>query len=279
MKAIIHLLNGNHLTSNLLLLLQPIRPHKFPILLWLVLDNQLKNLLLKSSPSSNTVGHHGSSPRALGSQNSMIATSEVTLPTIQPSDCSSPSGPSSAPHELASSLPLLKTRPSVIFTDAGVIITPPSSPLCTHVYSVENQDPPPPSDIWLAQSSPKTNLLAREKIIHLLALPAVHHSRPVIPKTYKKHPPQTKSSPQKHLLSPNPFACLSNLFSDLSASPSLPSFQSTFPDVGSFLETGMTINQFFLYVRKHIFFGMSEVLMNLINIQTFGGGLLLTILV
>ena len=72
---------------------------------------------------------------------------------------------------------------------------------------------------------------------------------------------------------------LSNLFSDLSASPSLPSFQSTFPDVGSFLETGMTINQFFLYVRKHIFFGMSEVLMNLIDIQTFGGGLLLTILV
>lgn len=65
------------------------------------------------------------------------------------------------------------------------------------------------------------------KITHLLALPAIHHPRPVKTNTTKKVLPQF-STESKFLLSVNPFACLDP---EGSSSPTLPSEGSLLPSI------------------------------------------------
>ena len=124
----------------------------------------------------------------------------------------------------------------LVLDSDGSIISPPSSP--PHPSS-----PPSSPDPFIIpfHQLPHDNLLPHpSKISHLLALPAIHHPRPVKINSSRK-PPPTQSSESKFPLSVNPFACLapdpppSSFLSDL-----LP---STVPAEGSLLPEGEKPNQ------------------------------------
>lgn len=124
----------------------------------------------------------------------------------------------------------------------GSIITPPSSP--SSPFSPPPSSPlvppsqsksPPPSPISAAspfftfsQSGPSNHPPPPSSISHLLALPAIHHPRPV--KTSITPHLCIASTDSKFHLSQNPFACLA-------PDPPSPS-SSTTPAVGSLLPAG-----------------------------------------
>lgn len=101
----------------------------------------------------------------------------------------------------------------------------------------------------------KIKILQRDNITHLLVLPAVHHSRHVIPKHYKKAI-SFPSSPSKSLLSPNPFACLALSNIDPPLHPHLPPVDPslTTPAVGSLYSARESPNLFFFNMLDNIFF-------------------------
>ncbi|KAH0938412.1 LOW QUALITY PROTEIN: hypothetical protein HID58_005873 [Brassica napus] len=119
---------------------------------------------------------------------------------LQPSDSvgtsstPTPFSFSSSPPSLPFTTPHSSCLPPV--TDDGILLTPPSSP------------PPSPSTVVFAKNFTKDTPLLPEAITHLLALPAVHHPRPINPKNFKKPLSPSHPPPSKYLLSINPFACL-----------------------------------------------------------------------
>uniref|UniRef100_M4F3Z6 Uncharacterized protein n=1 Tax=Brassica campestris TaxID=3711 RepID=M4F3Z6_BRACM len=159
-------------------------------------------------------------------------------------DLSTDSGPSVLPGGPSPSLPPIIPHhpflPTPVSVD-GILLTPPSSP------------PSPPAAVF-SQASSENSYSPPSKITHLLALPAVHHSRPINTKFFKKPPsPSHSLPPSKSILSLNPFACLALQSSTPStvteSAPSLdppplspPSFTSITPAVGSFLSEGETHN-------------------------------------
>ncbi|XP_013650376.1 vegetative cell wall protein gp1 [Brassica rapa] len=180
-----------------------------------------------------------------------VTTSEAqALPTasqeVSPNvvDLSTDSGPSVLPGGPSPSLPPIIPHhpflPTPVSVD-GILLTPPSSP------------PSPPAAVF-SQASSENSYSPPSKITHLLALPAVHHSRPINTKFFKKPPsPSHSLPPSKSILSLNPFACLALQSSTPStvteSAPSLdppplspPSFTSITPAVGSFLSEGETHN-------------------------------------
>ncbi|WZZ09709.1 hypothetical protein YC2023_095630 [Brassica napus] len=97
----------------------------------------------------------------------------------------------------------------------GSIISPPSSPTCSpshpsSPFPTNLLDPQaislPSPDTSFVHFNPDNHLLHPRKITHLLALPAVHHPRPVKTSTHGTPPRPTVES--KFSLSLNPFACL-----------------------------------------------------------------------
>ncbi|CDY22212.1 BnaC01g38890D [Brassica napus] len=110
-------------------------------------------------------------------------------------------------------------------------------------------------DFMFAENFTKDTPLLPETITHLLALPAVHHPRPINPKNFKKPLSPSHPPPSKYLLSINPFACLATPPAEPpspsgpapSSDPSFPSSSSSSSDfttlaVGSFLSEGETQN-------------------------------------
>ncbi|KAG2284633.1 hypothetical protein Bca52824_055853 [Brassica carinata] len=176
-------------------------------------------MTVDSDPSLVPVSVVTGDPSAVLPEGPVVTLPDPLLPLIPPPSLS----------------PLI--TPSVTsLNDDGVILTPPPSP-----FADDEPSPTLPSDVIFDISHFDLHH-PPETITHLLALPAVHHSRPVILKTQRK-----PSLSSKSLLSLNPFACLSSISSDLSPlpdppTPSPPSSSLTTPAVGSFLETGENNN-------------------------------------
>ncbi|KAJ4875844.1 Uncharacterized protein Rs2_40862 [Raphanus sativus] len=179
---------------------------------------------LEIEKSSGTLGAPSEVP-AVPSSSASVA--PLTLPSVDlllaPGYSSSFHPPSPFRFSANASLP----SPPIV--DDGILVTPPSSP------------PSLPS-IAFAATSPETKFLPPDHITHLLALPAVHLPRPIIPKSF------IKPSLPKSLLSVNPFACLANppldptLSPDLTPSSSSSSPPLTTPAEGSFLLEGESKN-------------------------------------
>lgn len=134
-----------------------------------------------------------------------------------------------------------QTSSPIILEPDGSIISPPSSPLSTHPFDSESNSPPS-SDSFYVHFNSETHLHHPSKITHLLALPAIHHPRPVNTKTYKKLTLPRLSTNSKFPLSANPFACLDM---EPSSTPPQTSFHllPTLPAEGSLLPVGVKPTQ------------------------------------
>lgn len=118
----------------------------------------------------------------------------------------------------------------------GSIISPPSSPRPHLPEPSLPSSPPSPSLSVSFNHDPL--LLQPKQISHLVALPAIHHPKPIKPIPSRKTPPPLPFPESRFLLSANPFAPLDL---DPPPSPSLnpPLAPNTLPTEGSLLPVGV----------------------------------------
>ncbi|KAJ0257515.1 hypothetical protein HA466_0083670 [Hirschfeldia incana] len=137
--------------------------------------------------------------------------------------------------------PLSSTPPNPLCLDSdGSIISPPPSPRCNrldhpHVSPPISPLSSPPPILF----KPDNRCLHPNQITHLVALPAIHHPRPIKTSTFRKATSPLPFPESKFPLSVNPFALLEPEPSSppLARNPSLPS--STNPSEGSLLSAGV----------------------------------------